>query len=166
MKGTPVTHPLLIDFINRHYRGDAAGRYYFQNGPQKVFVDLEGAPYILSFDAAQEQLRAHTGQGVAQVDAVSLLDDGGVALLSDLGPAEFDDRELIHLERFLRVPRGRDPVEALEILATQPGTDAGVRFAFSGREVALGYCTRFELGARFGFVSDPSPDRDETEYCD
>lgn len=167
MKGTPVTHPLLIDFINQHYVGAADGRYYFQNGPQKVFVDLEGAPFILSLLPGQPfpLLRTHTGHEVHRVSAAYLLDDGGFALMTELGPAEIDDRDLIHLEELLSERQGGDPMGALESLASghQPGA---LLVSFGPQPVSVEFLSREALGASLGFVTDPKPTQDEVEYCD
>ena len=45
-KGSLLQHDKLIDFIGRNYASDEQGRWYFQNGPQRVFVELESTPYI------------------------------------------------------------------------------------------------------------------------
>ena len=49
-KGSLLQHEKLIDFIARNYQaetqGGAAGQWYFQNGPQRVYVELELAPLI------------------------------------------------------------------------------------------------------------------------
>ena len=37
----------FADFIARNYEADEHGRWFFQNGPQRVFVDLELAPLVL-----------------------------------------------------------------------------------------------------------------------
>ncbi len=49
-KGSRLVHGKLIEFINRNYLKDESKRYYFQNGPQKVFVELELTPWVLRFD--------------------------------------------------------------------------------------------------------------------
>lgn len=46
-KGSLLQHRGLIDFIQRNYGVDERGCYYFQNGPQRVFVDIEAAPWVL-----------------------------------------------------------------------------------------------------------------------
>ena len=167
MKGTPVTHPLLLDFINQHYVADTDGRYYFQNGPQKVYIDLEGAPYILSLspDGAEPRLRAHTGAQVSRVTAAWLVDDGGFALATDLGPAELDDRDLIHLEQLLLLPAEGDTADALQAVADGL-EDVQLRFGFRDSAVPVGFVSREQLGERLGFIATPAPDADETEYCD
>ncbi len=41
----PITHAAMIAFINRNY--GAHGRYWvFQNGPQRVYVELEYTPFV------------------------------------------------------------------------------------------------------------------------
>ena len=43
-KGSMLQHAKLIDFIGRNYATTDAGVWYFQNGPQRVFVELEATP--------------------------------------------------------------------------------------------------------------------------
>lgn len=46
-KGSLLQHRGLVDFIQRNYGIDERGCCYFQNGPQRVFVELEAAPWVL-----------------------------------------------------------------------------------------------------------------------
>jgi len=46
-KGSLLKHEKLIAFIQRNYGVDEHGFAWFQNGPQRVFVELEAAPYSL-----------------------------------------------------------------------------------------------------------------------
>lgn len=62
-KGSPVRHDKLREFIQRNYGPDASGRWFFQNGPQRVFVELEAAPLVLRLLADGRTL-AHTGEAV------------------------------------------------------------------------------------------------------
>jgi len=45
-KGSPLKHEKLIDFIQRNHAPDDQGRWFFQNGPQCVFVDLDDTPWV------------------------------------------------------------------------------------------------------------------------
>lgn len=49
-KGSRITHPALRAFIARNYTCDAQGAWYFQNGPQRVYVSLAETPWILRLD--------------------------------------------------------------------------------------------------------------------
>ena len=45
-KGSKLAHTQLIAFIERNYACDPYGRWYFQNGPQRVFVELQSVPFV------------------------------------------------------------------------------------------------------------------------
>jgi len=45
-KGSKLQHAKLIEFIQRNYMADEHGQWYFQNGPQRVFVELQSAPFV------------------------------------------------------------------------------------------------------------------------
>jgi hypothetical protein len=63
LKGSRINHDKLREFIHRNYLHDDAGAWFFQNGPQRVYVQLEAAPYVWRV-AAQPGwgLTSHSGQ--------------------------------------------------------------------------------------------------------
>lgn len=82
-RGSVLRHEKLIDFIQRNYEPDARGGWYFQNGPQRVYVDLEVTPWIWRIDEAM-CVSSHTGRA-AQVQQCMLDEQGRVYLDTDLG---------------------------------------------------------------------------------
>ncbi len=46
LPGNAIQHVALNEFISRNYAHDSLGRYFFQNGPQRVFVTLDTSPWI------------------------------------------------------------------------------------------------------------------------
>ena len=46
IKGSRIEHAKLKEFIHRNYDRDQRGDWFFQNGPQRVYVQLEAAPLI------------------------------------------------------------------------------------------------------------------------
>jgi hypothetical protein len=60
VKGSRIRHDKLLGFIHRNYAADAQGAWYFQNGPQRVYVELEAAPWVWRVDGTQVQ--SHTGR--------------------------------------------------------------------------------------------------------
>lgn len=60
-KGSLLRHDKLIDFIHRNYGVDSSGQWYFQNGPQRVYVELEVTPWVWRV-AADLTVAAHSGQ--------------------------------------------------------------------------------------------------------
>jgi hypothetical protein len=82
-KGSLLRHDKLIEFIQRNYEADADGQWYFQNGPQRVYVELEFTPWIWRV-APDGGVAAHTGQP-AQPRELLTDEAGRVYLLTDLG---------------------------------------------------------------------------------
>jgi Protein of unknown function (DUF2946) len=84
-KGSRIDHEKLRDFIQRNYAHDEAGAWFFQNGPQRVYLDLEAAPWVWRIDDAPGwPVRSHTGQ--AAVVRSSWLDEAGrLFLATDIG---------------------------------------------------------------------------------
>jgi hypothetical protein len=86
-KGSQLKHDKLIDFIHRNYETDArganAGQWFFQNGPQRVYVELEATPYIWRVQN-DLSVAAHTGQS-ARAQRCVLDEHGRVYLDCDLG---------------------------------------------------------------------------------
>jgi hypothetical protein len=78
-KGTPLRHGKLIEFIHRNYEADAQGRWYFQNGPQRVYVELEAAPLVWRI-GADGAVAAHTGQAAEPTQC--LVDEAGHVYLA------------------------------------------------------------------------------------
>ena len=82
-RGSMLRHEKLIDFIQRNYAPDAQGQWFFQNGPQRVFVELEATPWVWRV-ATDYCVTAHTGQG-ARVQRCVLDERGWVYLETDVG---------------------------------------------------------------------------------
>lgn len=82
-KGSWLRHEKLIEFIGRNYESDEAGQWFFQNGPQRVYVELEATPWIWRLDA-DSGVHSHTGRA-ARVHACLLDDEGRVYLDTDIG---------------------------------------------------------------------------------
>ncbi len=82
-KGSELKHDKLIEFIGRNYLADAHGCWYFQNGPQQVFVELEVTPWVWRVDP-DGTVRTHTGIP-AQVQQCWVDEQGKVYLACDVG---------------------------------------------------------------------------------
>ncbi len=63
-RGSLLKHEKLVEFIQRNYQADkegsAKGQWYFQNGPQRVYVELASTPFIWRVQD-DFSLIAHTG---------------------------------------------------------------------------------------------------------
>lgn len=83
-RGSVLRHEKLLGFICRNYSGDAQGRWFFQNGPQRVYVELEAAPYVWRV-APDFEVTAHTGQPGGTVLASWVDEEGKLYLQTALG---------------------------------------------------------------------------------
>ena len=84
VRGSRIEHAGLREFIARNYERDAAsGGWFFQNGPQRVYVELEASPWVWRVDAAGG-LESHTGRA-ARYEAALLDEAGRLFVATDLG---------------------------------------------------------------------------------
>ncbi len=91
--GSTIRHPALLAFIARNYGADESGRWFFQNGPQRVYVELAYTPWIVRMQltsADRATHRATSGDltltdhcGGAFEPVAGWLDDAGAVLFSD-----------------------------------------------------------------------------------
>ncbi|MDZ7857947.1 DUF2946 family protein [Sphaerotilus sp.] len=86
-KGSRILHDKLREFIGRNYEADADGCWFFQNGPQKVFVELEAAPWVFSVQRVDGrfQVETQTGRLVPSVDEVLVDENGRLFLHTPIG---------------------------------------------------------------------------------
>ena len=85
-KGSRILHDKLREFIHRNYGADEAGCWYFQNGPQRVYVELEAAPWVwrLRGEGDETTVHSHTGR-LGHVDTAWLDEHGRLFLGTDIG---------------------------------------------------------------------------------
>lgn len=97
IKNEKIKNPALREFICRNYQADERGRWFFQNGPQRVFVTLAYTPLVVHFEG--EALLDHCGRAfrpkqefLDEEGSVLILGESGIALLDDRDLARFSER--------------------------------------------------------------------------
>ncbi|MEP7282510.1 MAG: DUF2946 family protein [Rubrivivax sp.] len=92
VKGSRILHDKLRAFIERNYAADERGCWFFQNGPQRVYVELAAAPFVWRLQANPDEgagvapaVHAHTGAPAAAVHDTWLDDAGRLFLRTSLG---------------------------------------------------------------------------------
>jgi hypothetical protein len=158
LRGESIGNAAICDFIGRNYAGDERGRWFFQNGPQRVFVSLELTPWVYRLDTAGS-ITTHTGSAPTRCTGAALLDTDRVVLVTDLGPGAIDDRDV---SRFLRVvtdAAGR-PLDARGCERWLLGTDEAFfspeRLSLEGTATPFERVSSEELERRWKFVRDPT----------
>jgi hypothetical protein len=152
--GDKLNNAALLGFINRNYGHDDAGRWYFQNGPQRVYVNLEATPYIARTDPAQG-LVLQTGAALSSIERLFLTGAGVPVVQAGDIVAQIDDRDVAQL------------FEALELDGQPAGDDALMRWLgggagnltlrWQGQTVPVERIGGEDLAQRFGFVRLPAP---------
>jgi hypothetical protein len=92
IKGERIGNAALNEFIARNYEADDRGCWFFQNGPQRVFVKLAYTPLVVHYEG--DALIDHCGRGF--IESIPYVDEEGSVLLEgDRGIALLDDRDLV-----------------------------------------------------------------------
>lgn len=147
-QGERVTHTGLISFLNTFYQADSDGHWLVQNGPQKVFVELEYMPLIARFDG-EGALLTHTGKPVGGITEIRLDADGNILLATDSGPCLLEDRDLAAFFEQCRTAGGASADDAA-LMAALAGQG---NLHWRGHTItALG---KIDAPAHFGFVQVP-----------
>ena len=158
LPGDKIANPTLLGFINRNYMHDAQGRWYFQNGPQRVYVDLEATPYVAHTDPAQDFV-LHTGEPIPAIDAAWLTESGELVLKSGDKIAMVDDRDMAQCLSQLRTNGSAVTDEQLlEWLAGKSTAVKNLTLCLKNIELPVQRIKRDDLAARFKFVTRPRMD--------
>ncbi|MES3023703.1 MAG: DUF2946 family protein [Pseudomonadota bacterium] len=154
LPGDKLTQAALLGFINRNYAADARGCWYFQNGPQRVYLDLEATPYIARTDPALG-LVLHTGEPMPAPGQAFLTETGALVLQGGGKVAQLDDRDLAQLMALLELDGDSATDEALmDWLGGGAGTLA---LRWGGRRIGVGRADCAQLPDLLGFVRLPLP---------
>lgn len=152
LAGDPIRHTALLAFIHRNYSCDASGCWYFQNGPQRVYVDLEATPYIARTDPVAGFV-LHDGQPLTSIEQVFLTNEGQLILNDVAHVAMLDDRDMVeclpHLEWHGQA------IEDAQLLAWLDAPDMDLRFVFGGKSLPVQAIQRADLATQLGFVAIP-----------
>ena len=83
-KGSLLKHEKLVAFIERNYDATPDGQWFFQNGPQRVYVELEATPWVMRVGTGDYAVTTHSGK-VARPQRCVLDEHGRVYLDTDVG---------------------------------------------------------------------------------
>jgi hypothetical protein len=150
--GDKLTNAALVGFIARNYLSDERGCWYFQNGPQRVYINLETTPFIARTDPAQG-LVLHTGQALGAPDEAFLTDAGGIVLRAGQAIAQVDDRDAAQLLQAFDLD-GR-PAADDDVMAWLEGGAGELSLRLQDRRIVVGRMMVDEMPERFGFVRRP-----------
>ena len=140
-----IGNAALREFISRNYEPDERGCWFFQNGPQRVYVRLAYTPLVFRLDG--DVVFDHCGRRAGTLAGVWLDERGALILRAAAGVGVLEDRELLAASELL-VDASGIPVGTL--------ADASY-FVCPNGPLPLGRISSDELPLRFSFVADPQP---------
>ena len=150
--GDKLANAALVGFIARNYARDERGCWYFQNGPQRVYVNLEATPFIARTDPSQG-LVLHTGQTMPAPEQVFMLDSGGIVVRAGEQLAQLDDRDVAQLLQAIELD-GK-PVGDEALMAWLDNGAGQLALRWQDRRIAIERLRAEEVPQRFGFVQRP-----------
>lgn len=92
LSGSVIQHAALNEFISRNYACDSLGRYFFQNGPQRVFVTLDATPWIARIIPSESGAQLLTQCGTEIKPQGALSDEKGNIYITGLIPQSLSDQ--------------------------------------------------------------------------
>ncbi len=159
IKGDPVSNAAIAEFIARNYEHDEHGRWFFQNGPQRVFVDLEYTPLVYRATVSSGvKLESHIGRTPSSLTGAWLDENGILVLETECGVGVVHDQDLENLvDAFVDINENRVPEAALEsaLERMQQGHDSQLRLKYQRSTVTIEPLKSGDAASRFKF--DPSP---------
>ena len=165
IKGERIANPLVSAFINRNYESDLEGRWYFQNGPQRVYVRLEYTPYVHVVDWRDGELAlaTHTGLQATQVREALIDETGALVLRTDVGVGVVSDRDLAAIAELVVMDTGAPADEASLAELASGGPGRRLHLMYGPRRVLIAAAVSHELPGRFAYLQEPRPAPGEPE---
>ncbi len=156
IRGENISRPQIIDTINRNYEADTYGRWFFQNGPQRGYMTLEYAPFVLR--AAGDRLVTHTQLHVDHPSQAYLDEEGSLLFRTEHGPGLLSDTDLEWaLDRMTAAGAAIDEDTLTEALALRSGQSTVMKVAIGELHLPIVRMDRAAVPAALGFVRDPQP---------
>ncbi|PHV21260.1 hypothetical protein CSQ92_18050 [Janthinobacterium sp. BJB446] len=152
LPGDKIAHVALLGFINRNYDHDERGCWFFQNGPQRVYLNLEATPYIARSDP-QHGFVLQTGAPLEQIEQAYWCDNGALILRHGDIVAQVDDRDMAQVLPALRLDGQAVGDEAL--LAWLEDAQGNLMLLHNGKEIAVQPLAYASVAQTFGFQQAP-----------
>jgi len=162
LPGQVIQHVALNDYISRNYAVDELGRYFFQNGPQRVFIALDATPWIARLIPSEQGLRLTTQCHTHLEPNAALSDENGniyiVGLMKQVinssNGKDFSKSD--HLSIALLHDHDLDLFSELANLREEACSFGG-SWNWHGKLLPLDPIHSDELSARFHYNPSPQP---------
>ncbi len=154
LPGQVITHTNLNEYIARKYTCDERGRYFFQNGPQRVFITLDATPWVVRITPSAKGLQL-INQCHHSIEPSGALSDesGNIYIVGEINQDPFSKEDcravgILHdhdLDHFSQLAQLRE--EACSF---------GGSWTWQDKQLPLDPIHSEELATRFKFIAIPS----------
>ena len=162
LPGQVIVHQALKEFISRNYARDSHGRYFFQNGPQRVFITLDATPWVVRIIPSEQGTQLLTQcQNSLEPTAALSDENGNIYIVGKVTQAIYEDND-----------RGKFSVQEGESIALLHDHDLdlfselaslreeacsfGGSWTWHGQQLPLDPIHSSELATRFNYIAEPS----------
>jgi len=162
LPGQVIVHQALNEFICRNYARDSHGRYFFQNGPQRVFITLDATPWIVRIIPSDKGIQLLTQcQNSLEPTAALSDENGNIYIVGKVTQTIYEDSD-----------RGKFSIQESESIALLHDHDLdlfselaslreeacsfGGSWNWHGQQLPLDPIHSSELAARFHYIAKPS----------
>jgi hypothetical protein len=165
LPGTVIVHQALNEFISRNYACDTEGRYFFQNGPQRVFITLDATPWIVRIIPDDQQTKLLT-QCQSPIEPSAALSDenGNIYIVGEISQVIYENSNQATQTTFstqakesiaLLHDHDLDLFSELAILKEEACSFGG-SWNWHGKQLPLDPIHSSELAGRFDYIAKPS----------
>jgi len=162
LPGNVIQHVALNEFISRNYAHDSLGRYFFQNGPQRVFITLDVTPWIARIIPSESGPQLSTQCGTKIKPHSALSDEKGNIYIAGSIPQSLPDQidgTVFTQTEFLSIALLHDHDLDLFSDQSQIKEDACSfrgSWQWDGKDLPIEPIHSAELAGRFHFIKAPS----------
>jgi hypothetical protein len=161
LPGQTIQHAALNEFINRNYASDSSGRFFFQNGPQRVFITLAATPWVARITPSEQGIQLIT-QCQTEIKPSSALSDesGNIYIVGSIQQTVYADlkNQQFEAQEYMSVALLHDhDLDQFSELAKlrEEACSFGGSWNWRGEQLPLDPTHSEELSQRFGYIRQP-----------
>ena len=162
IKGSPITNRAMVEAINSSYFCDVDGSWFFQNGPQKVFVTLDYTPYVIFVYRSGNDpiLKTHNGIKIRNIEEIYLDSELNFLITWDGRLGIILDRDLQVLIDGMSFSRKGKSISLEKVIEADM---TGLTVNFWNHEAKVTKVSREYLLKKFNIRGDPIPSPGQPE---
>ncbi len=163
LQGDRIENSIVTAYIGRNYERNGEGQWFFQNGPQRVYVALAYTPFVYRTRPSEDprlSIETHTGLPVTALSGAWIDERGALLIETEHGVGVVHDSDL---EMMLPTLIDEDALmlsfDALEnaMSLLQRGDTAPIWLALGPSNVRVEPIRSDAVPARFHFNPTPAP---------